>query len=68
VSCYVSDPTASASSEYPGRLPLTLGFLKANRLMQVVADLSATAKHELGYTADEFILDCEFAGSKCKVR
>ena len=36
--------------------------------MQIVADLPHATKQELGYTAEEFILDCEFAGSKCKVR
>ena len=36
--------------------------------MEVVADLPVSSKQQMGYSALELIVDCEFAGSECTVR
>ncbi len=52
-------------SSIPGREAQNEETQAAQQLTQTLADIPTTEKQQMGYQADEFLLDCQYAGYSC---
>ena len=58
-------PIPGPGSAFPDRPPLRESFMFENEVIEFLADAPMDVKKSLGYTFDEFVLDCRFAGRDC---
>ena len=52
-------------SSIPGRIALNEDTKEALMLTQILAEISADKKQQMGYQRSEFLLDCQYAGYSC---
>jgi len=58
-------PPKLEGSMFEERLAFTEEFLAKEQLTEMLASISLTEKTALGFTATDFILDCNYDGSPC---
>ena len=58
-------PVPGPNSAFPDRRPLRQNFIFENQILEFLADSPYELKKSLGYTFEEFILDCSFNGKDC---
>ena len=54
------------ASSIPGRIALDPDFALEETVIENIATIPIETKKMMGYQADEFIVDCTFAGSACR--
>ena len=66
VSSATTEPIQTVNgSKYPERIQYREAFLKELKVVEYLANIPEVEKVSLGYTADEFILDCQYSGYLC---
>jgi len=58
----------TTASEGAEQEPARSDFEEEEQLTAELAGMSDTERTNLGYTVNEMVLDCKFAGSTCKPR
>jgi len=60
-------PPKLEGSKFEERLAFTEEFLAKEQLTEMLASISVSEKTALGFTASEFILDCNYNGIPCSL-
>ena len=63
----LADPEPIPGSKYPERPQTRESYQETEAVTETLAELPLTEKEDLGYKAEDFIVDCQFAGATCPV-
>ena len=66
-STMTSTTTTDVASTTDGKLVVSEEFQKEQEVFAVISDLPAEEKKKLGYTATDFLLDCQYSGYVCGI-
>ena len=62
------EPSTTVPPTVEGRPALTEEFILGERLIETLATLSEEERSSLGYTPNDFIVNCQFNGWKCTTK
>ena len=62
-----TDPEPIPGSKYPERPQTRESYQETEAVTETLAELPLTKKEDMGYKAEDFIVDCEFSGVDCQM-